>query len=250
MSLPVIVIVTSGQCGHCLNVRGNGFLMAPDARPSIKGRDQRGWAWNEELMRALIRGGDATAGSSEPKFRLFDVFFATLAPTAIQEFSEYTLLPDGHVQRIMHASTPTGGLTTMTTIGYTTTIPRPNIQNGIMYADALKDALPANLGDFVFAYPGWLYFDGKIWDAAIEKGDPLYAQAMGLSVIPKPGGGYMVDRRREAMGIMGDPVKMAHDVATGKISLRPSGVSFTAAPPVPSPPSALAKDYFQLYPML
>jgi len=215
--LPVIVIITSKGCGHCTAIRKDGYLQSIESPSSMFGNNGKGYSWNETFFNLLLRGG-ATSGPA--KFRVYEIHYSQLQPTlGVEEFSEYTLTPEGKVKRIGFYNINNKFMTT-TTIGYKSTKPQAVAVNNKTFTNLFDQLFPKTIADFVYVYPGWIYVDGNAWNNALKTGESFYAYAAQLKII-KENGKYIVDRKQESINNKPeDAVLNASKVLNGTISLK------------------------------
>lgn len=215
MSLPVILIVTSQQCGHCVNMRKDGLIQSPDAPVSIKGTGNINWAWNEKFFQKLLRGGSDTGPA---KFRVYEVHLATMDPNgAVMEMAEFSLTKEGKVQRIGYYNKD-GKLGVISSIGYKQTKPPMDIVPNKTLNGMVDSKIPRAYRNLVLVFPSWIFVNGNVWDSAIGKDTPFYGYVGGLVVIKKDNI-YSIDREslRKAKGE--DPVMNASNILNGTLSL-------------------------------
>ena len=221
MSLPVIVIATSRNCGHCRNMRGeDGYLLPKGAPPRIKGNGNAGWAWNEDFFKKLIRGG---ANEGPARFRVYEIHYGALSSqfNNIEEFSEFTIDKD-KVKRTVYYKRD-GKIYTITTSGYNNTRPKPTIVPNVTFEALTLSTFPADVGNMFAVFPGWLYIDGTIWEQAKLRQTPLYGYSASLNII-KTDKGYgwqpisATDPRPMTRGVE-DPVEIASRIVAGTLTL-------------------------------
>lgn len=213
-NLPVIVLFTSKQCGHCAALRGeDGSLKPIEASPTIYGNNGKGYSYNEKFFQLLLRGG---LDKGPQRFRVYNVHFTTLQPeSGVEEFSEFSLTPEGKVKRTTYSNVG-GNFTKTEAIGYKQFKPRPVPVTDRKYDDVLLKTIPKSLGNYAGVYPGWIFADGIMWNKALTTGESFYAYPSSLKVV-KNNGIYSIDRRREAIGKPEDPVQVGGKILSGEI---------------------------------
>jgi hypothetical protein len=205
-NIPVIVIITSATCGHCINMRGDGSFKPEDSPPTIKrdetvGKKSGGWAWTESFFRKLLRGG-ADSGSVN-----------------IIEFSEFEL--DTFKNEVSRSTFYSQNDKLMNTfvIGYRKNPPEPTEITDRTYSQYLRQCIPTQISNYCYAYPSWFYCAGNNWYSSITDNTPLYGYLASMQVVKLNNGQYGVDKN--SLGLIEDPVSTAEKISSKKINLTP-----------------------------
>lgn len=175
MALPVLVIATSQQCGHCRNFRGNGKLEQSANLATLKGQQ-----WGPAMFKQLLTGGSG----SKPKLRVLEIHMPRLGDQKLTDalsISEF-LLEGGEVrQRLFTPSTDGKVLLTVDKAA-------PVETNAKDWPTFVNSMIPADFLNFTLVWPSWLFFSGDNWNAALQKRAPLYGYVGGLDTVPNPDG--------------------------------------------------------------
>ena len=215
MATPVLTIVTSQQCPACRSKRGTGALSSrnPPAFPDPRGT---GRSWNEEFFRDLLRGGNS---SGPARLIVFEVHFRdnSASMDKVDSFSQFTLEGE-HVKRQSYYNEGEG-LTYSEEVGNDAYVVKREVDN-YTFDQYLQGTFPAELKDFVGAYPGWIFASQHAWGRAIRKQEPLYAVSGKFQTVRKPmGAGYQVLFEH---GIQtGDPIALAKKICDNPELLEP-----------------------------
>jgi hypothetical protein len=220
MSLPIVVIMTSASCGHCVHMRGNdGSFMPENDEPSIKKDNSKGWAWNETFFKNLLTAG---SGSSKAKCRVFEIHLSTLQPLYenIIEFSEFELEDKGEVSKNTYYIQNNKLMNTFV-IGYRSqkNLPEPTEVTDVTFQDFIRRYIPTQIVNFAFAFPGWFFCKGDIWDSSITNNTPLFGYLSSVPVIKLANGQFGADRRSESMSAPEDPVTVIKKIVNGSLNL-------------------------------
>lgn len=213
MSLPVIVIVTSVQCGHCVSMRGaDGSLKSDDAPISIPSK----WAWNEKFFLNLLRGGEQ---SGPAKFKVFEINYKIMNPSPdnIKEISEFSIGNSNRIKRVIYNNID-DNLQTNTVIEDKNTIsPSSNIK----FKDFVSRNIPAEISNYIVFFPSILYFSNESWEKSKLNTESLYGLIGGANV-KYNNGKWGFDSSIQPTRI--DPVEMSSKIVKGQISLKPEVV--------------------------
>lgn len=218
MVLPVIVIMTSAACGHCNQMRGDGYFVSDNSQPHIKKDGGKGWLWNEDFFRHLLRGGEE---SGRAKFRVFEIHFATLQGSYdnIVEISEFELADKNEIARNTFYS-QNGKLMNTFALGYRKTDrPEPTEITDQTFEELLAEYIPKQISNYTYAYPSWFYCNGEIWESSIKNNTPLYGYMAGMKVSQIANGQFGVIRDSSSFTETEDPVSVAKRIATGNLNL-------------------------------
>lgn len=206
MTVPVLVIVTSRQCGHCLKLRGAGHLSKrlPRSFPNPQGN---GWGWNEEFFLALLRGG-MTSGPA--RLRVFEINFEDLSGKLdqVSSFSEFSI-EDSHIRRQAYYNS-SDRMIYSNEVGDDPIISLQKVDNYGFY-EYLNAMFPSEIADFIHPYPGFIFASQYAWGRAIRKEEPLYALSGKFPTRRKTGGiGFEVNSDIHP-GVI-DPVALAREI--------------------------------------
>jgi hypothetical protein len=184
MSLPVICIITSQQCGHCTTMRGTGEPTEVPQKPfTITG----GYNWSQEYFTKLMFAGGESRGNL--KFRVVEVHTAVMGCRSfdqVQDFSEFTW----NGQKVIRTQYRTSGDANKTAV-----ISGDSVQTlDTNFSDFLKTKIPLQIFNYMGAFPSWAYFTGDVWDGAIKSNSvggvhvPLkgYLSVFKIKRIPTP----------------------------------------------------------------
>lgn len=221
MSLPVIAILTSSKCGHCVVMRGDGNPKEPkrnrNGKPLSHGKIKGGHHWSPTFFKKLIRGG---SNDGNPKFRVFEFHFPTLGPRAISEaseISEFIITPRNKLTRLTY-SPAKEGVYVQTDGGKKKMY---DSKRGITF-QGLSEKFPRDLLNFSYIYPGWVIADGKVWDDAVLGINHLYAKPLSCYVKEEEKNGKRFWRVDVAKGYteLVDPIEFIKNLGPGYPSLK------------------------------
>ncbi len=242
MSLPVVAIITSAACGHCRNMRGDGQPREPkkSATPIPGPISKGGYHFSPSFFQALITGNKA--GTGPAKWRVYEFYFPTLSPRSIAEaleINEFTLKPGGGIVRTTYSrgdGTDPGMM--MAVDGG-----KKSLMPGTKWATSVAQRYPADLTNFAYLFPGWVWADGNVWNAAVRGERRLYAYVSSCFVkaYPVEGGTHYwgVDYERKFTSPE-DPLENAATLGNGNTKLTPP--SGTTAGPVATQSGTVVMD--------
>lgn len=237
MSLPVIIVITSAQCGHCRTMRNDGQPVEPPknskGEPLKQGIIKGGHHWSPSFIKELIsKNGKSVA-------RLIEVYYPTLGPSSVDEALQVNVynVTNNVLVRSAYSKAPnTNKLAITVNRGGTAEAPK---LDDMPYSTFVLSTIPKQLKDFMYIFPAWIMVDGKIWDDAIAERGNLYARASSCKVgeigtnAGKPSYGVM---RGEGYVQAEDPIVNIGKVHDGSLSLiPPPPVPKAVALPVPVP---------------
>lgn len=139
MSKPVICIITSSQCGHCVTMR-----LPTLSKVNVKGPIS-GNSWSYDFFTMLLFGVESVEKgnfdeTSEPHFRVYNIHTPTMrsANISMSEVTEFVW---------------TG-----------------NSDKPINVVNVSNDRVPESIFNYVKAFPTFAYFDGDTWDEDVKNG--------------------------------------------------------------------------------
>jgi hypothetical protein len=212
MSLPVIVIVSSLQCGHCVNMRGtDGSLKSNDSPISIPSK----WSWNENFFLNLIRGGES---SGPAKFRVFEINYSVLNPNPenIKQISEFTIV-NNKLKRVIYNNNNNNLEITTIVDGKNNTNPSTNTK----FNEFVSKNIPSDISNFAVIFPAVLYFSNNSWENSKLNKESLYGLIGGANV-KYNNGKWVFDGSVQPTRV--DPVEMASKISKGQLSLNPEAI--------------------------
>jgi hypothetical protein len=180
---PVLVVITSQNCPHCVNMKGDGWP-SESQKVSIPG----GWKWDFPFFKAVLTGGK-NDGISRAEF--FNIHYVN---GILAEFTILSLTEEGKVFVRRFKKTDNVGLSYASMLESDSTIkqedlvkpqwrykPEPNFEK---YRDSW---IPSNdISGFLVHVPVWLYFSSTIWWASVLKDEPLYGYSPGMRTTHQP----------------------------------------------------------------
>lgn len=182
MSLPVVVIITSKSCGHCQNMRNDGQprepKRAPNGQPLVPGTIKGGHHWSPSFFASLITG---TRGpvlpQTMPKWRVYELYFPTLNPRSLGElleFNEFTLKPGGVTRTTFSPEDEKseGRSRVLVSIDGSKKSIVPGAPD---FRTFVAQRCPAEILNFLYIYPGWVWVNGPTWDGALRGIKHLFA---------------------------------------------------------------------------
>ena len=219
MNLPVVVVMTSATCGHCIHMRGeDGDFMPSNSPPTIKKDSGNGWSWNETFFKTLLRAG---ADSGRAKCRVFEIHYQTMQAfyDNIISFTEFELADKEEVSKNTYY-TQNNKLMNTYVIGYRTksNLPEPTEVTDISFSDLIRKYIPTQIVNYARAYPSWFFCNGEVWNASLHDNTPLFGYLASAKVIKLPNGEFGVDKSVN-FGDAEDPVTVINKIVNGKLSL-------------------------------
>lgn len=240
MSLPVIAILTSTRCPHCVSTRGadgqprefkekkaDGSLsdVGLDKRSQIKG----GHYWSPSFFQKLITGN---SGRPIAKYRVYEFFMPRQDPEPMStalEVSEFTLKPGGGVTRTTYK--PSEDKTKVAV--YNDGEKKGVVGGNIDFPTFVSTKFPQELTNYRYVYPAWAFFKGSTWDAAVRGTEHLYGYAVMCTLMPVPGADgkimHVVDRSKQPTQAE-DPLVLAAKLDNNSPILQ-TPASLPAGPP-------------------
>lgn len=178
MSIPVIAIITSRSCGHCMSMRGTGSLKENSSKTPGPIRPG-GYYWSPSFMKKLLTGN--ASGTGPAKVKVFEIFYQNLEsapPTHSNEVSTFELA-DGTVKRTTYRPNNGGTLVTVEK-GEGKVVGEQKLDTN--FESIIAKMVPNDLSSLLHFFPGWYWFDGMIWNEAIA-GAPLYGYSPFLKIV-------------------------------------------------------------------
>lgn len=212
MSLPVIVIVTSQRCGHCIQMRGDGSLKPVDSPVTIPSK----WNWSENFFLYLLRGGQ---DKGPAKFRVFEINYNTMSGSMndIKEISEFTIGPNNKIKRVIYINN-NDNLEVVTVIDDKKSF---NPSSNVKFNDFVSKNIPSDITNFTYGFPAVYYFSGSSWENSKLGKEPLYGLLAGANVSFN-NGKWGFDKNSRPTRV--DPVEMSSKIVNGQLSLNPEAV--------------------------
>ena len=194
-NLPVILIVTSKQCGVCVNMRGTGPIKEKakkDTPPSISGK----YFWDVDFFKLLLSGGDIRNGQ---QFRVYEIYLPTMGDVDLDsstELNEFRLV-DGKIIRFSLKNTDnklnfTKDIDTKTNVGASSAEYKSLFGDRKTFSDIINSKIPSDVVPKLIAYfPSFLFFDALIWNNRSK----IIGYIPGVDVIEKDGK-YFANREK------------------------------------------------------
>lgn len=186
-SLPVILIITNKQCGHCNTMRGLGPLKSnSQENPSISGK----YNWNVSFFKLLLTGNVA---DNIQKFRIYEIVMQKMAPdlsfNEIDELNEFRLI-GGKIIRFSLKNLG-GKLNFTKDIDSTVNVSVTNQEFSDVYnkktifQDILKEKIPQKIiPNLLLYYPCFMFFNAEIWNS---KPNNIIGYVPGVELIDNDG---------------------------------------------------------------
>ncbi len=226
MELPVVAIVTSAQCGHCVLMRGNGDPL-DTSPPRIVG----GHGWTPKFFRSMILGDGKVA-----RVRVLEIHFTSMMVKSfddILDFSEFII--NAETKKLeRHRYFNEGGklVYTIITEGKTENGLAPS--KTMTFSEFAATKIPQGLFPFIKIFPTWLYAQGSIWDNALQNKAPLYGAVAACRVKRMSGFGSTA-----VYGVSGqsgekqeNPLDMVKKLTSGEFGYPKNEIDTSIAPGV------------------
>lgn len=236
MSLPIIVIITSSRCSHCISMRGqDGSFKSDDASSTIPNN----WAWNEKFFSALLRGGEK---SGPAKFKVYEINYSTMNPNdAINEISEFSLGSNNHVKRTIYSNN--NDFLNVTTIEGDKKSTNPS---NMKFSEFASKSIPKDISNYILMYPSILYFSNSAWENSKSGKENLYGLIAGANVTYN-NGKWGFDTASKPTRV--DPVEFSSKISKGQISLNPEVVPVNNNSQIVTARAGCSAQNFQVLPM-
>lgn len=219
MSLPVILIITSQRCGHCVKMRGDGHLHSSFTGPAPSSMPG-GHSYDDTFIRKLITADPTGAHKSNeqptPKYRLYNLHLASMGgpDNEVLELLEYVVKSGGSVEERIYKKNSSSGNTDVEI--YTvnpTTVPVSKLhQTTTSWADTVKTMIPSGYTSYLYFFPMVLFFTSQVWDRGLRDGAPIYGYINGMETSPTPPYGPV----KSSQPNVSDPIILAASFAKGE----------------------------------
>ena len=222
----VAVILTSQQCGHCRNMRGDGVLLSKDKirnrQPNIPG----GYYYDSSFMKRLITAGM----NKDAKLRVVNLHYKTFKPTdGFTDISIFTLENDNTVrQTFLREVNGKTNLTIYLLSDTTKEISNQNIETS--WAEITKTYVPNNIANYAYFFPSLMIFESNEWTTSLKNNLPVFGYLNGFPAKEEAPYGVITGGNPDVKEF-GDFLKQFFD-GTKELKGKPSG-----SKPVPKPPS-------------
>jgi hypothetical protein len=258
MSLPVLLLLTSEQCGHCARIRSHSKgIICPSLKKGSTAADYKkingfdpppisflpSHKFDVDFCRDMITAGKGPL----PKFRLMLVHLATMANSwsqnGVVEISIIQLIDEGIIQTVFKPS-PEGTIheSYKITTKVENLFPKPRIDK-VDWTTTVKVNIPIGIIEYCYFFPALLAFSGEQWNQCLSKNVPIYGVVNGIGTIQRlPFGSDKLqpDGTPKQVTVMSYAAFVAK-IESGETSLEIPPDAMVAAPPTPpSTPSAPA----------
>jgi hypothetical protein len=167
MSSPVLVLLTSEECGMCVKMR-RGLIKVPG-----------GHDWGDALFKRIAALG----------WRVCILNFSTLGPTNVSSISNYTeYRPTGPTL----IAEPSGSATALQSGGKRETV-------HTAWQTWILQHVPESIMKYIAYWPNFAFFSGSVWDSAVAHRTPLFGYMPSLKV-KWDGEGWAADRQATFTG--------------------------------------------------
>ena len=196
-SLPVILIITNRECGHCTRMRGNGSLKKTSKTdtPTINNK----YHWDVDFFKKLISGNQ---NDGVQRFRVYDVYLKEMRSSStkdIIEFCEFRIVGNKVIRycaKILNnkLSFTKDSDTTLNAKG--TSAEFEGVFNKkVNLLDISNSKIPDGIiPNFLAYFPMFLFFDGYIWNKSLNKEQNIFGYIPGTKLKLKDDGKYEIDR--------------------------------------------------------
>lgn len=238
-SLPVAVIVTAENCGHCKRMRGDGKLLSSNSidknriQPGIPG----GKYYDEVFVTNLITGNSKNDNFTA-KYRVFNLHMANYQKPSdgVKSISFFALSdkPGVVTQKIFSKGEKDNTVVETLTVGSLKHISEEQ-KSDIEWSKTVGAYIPKDIIKYIVQYPTTLVFSAKSWDGAIRGENLLYGYVNGLKTKDVPPYGVSI--------ISGKLESEEHlEILTFYQSYINGTKKLLDLPPTPAPALQVAKD--------
>jgi len=224
-TLPVGVIVTAENCGHCNKMRGDGRLLSSTAinrektHPTLPG----GNYFDEVFMIKLITGNSKQI-PAPIKYRIYNIHMNDFnnPNSGVKSISFFTLSPDkpgAVIERIFSKGENEKTNIETLIVGSLKNI-KEETKSEIKWIDTVNSYIPKEIVNYILFYPQSAVFSAKSWDMAIKGEKSLYGFVNGLKT--KDTAPYSVIREKQPQ--QEDPIAFFQSYVDGTRELPDSPV--------------------------
>lgn len=222
-NLPVVLIVTSKNCGPCQALRGvDGVPQKPNKNtPPMIYKNHK---WDTEFFTKLLKGDTE---SSEKLFRVYELFVDKNAPGGIYKniisFAEFDFDSKGNLIRnlITHEGEEITHTVEKNGVRMSTKkLPKNDKTMG--FSDFISTRVPRAIEKYARWFPFWGYIEGSNYNGSVAQENDLYVNFPNMKLVKNSHGFYVLpDNIGEYIKIASDPLEYVNQVANEQITLGP-----------------------------
>jgi hypothetical protein len=237
MSLPVILVITSQRCGHCVRMRGDGRIQSsrgqessttPSALPG-------GYSYNDAFIRKLITANPSAVPRNDnmypAKYRVYNLHLSKMGgpDNEILEIIEFALKPGGAIEERLYKKNDLNADVEIYTVSPSTEPDSKLHHTSTPWLDTVKNTIPNAYTNYLHFFPMILYFTAGAWDRSLREGGPIYGYINGAETLQTPPYGPVPGQANIQVV---DPVVLAASLIKGE---KPFIDAPNATNPAPTP---------------
>jgi hypothetical protein len=191
MSLPVILVITSQRCGHCVRMRGDGRLNSSfdgESQSSLPG----GYGYDDTFIRKLISANPAAVPKNDntypAKYRVYNLHLSKMGgpDNEVLEIIEFELKTGGTIEERIYKKNNSNTDIEIYTVSSTNKPSTKLHHTSTPWLDTIKNMIPSGYVNYLHFFPMILYFSAGAWDRALREGGPIYGYINGAETSQTP----------------------------------------------------------------